>query len=355
MRALSLLSIPLLFLCLNVRAQNPQGYWFSEDKIGFFDGLDNMEMRIDPAGLQYVGSVYYVWEHGLNYQAVSLDGRWLSKDSIEIRELSLVADRNARFHGDCLGVFRLHYSRDSTKEYLTGSWVRSPDSKSDCPSSQVTFFRIIPPNEPRPLPIVVSKRKSHIKTNDQATTTPEGSAPAGSTAASSAGSTGAPAGSAASMNLQQARSSGVASSSPQATSRPNASQVVTQALDPDSLRMVAYKSRHDSTEMIIPHKGDTARLELYDDGIIDHDRISLFMDGNMILKNYELLGHAKVLQIKLGHGTQNNVLSLFAENEGDIPPNTALMVIYLDDKRYEVRLSSDMLTNAKVIFTPVAP
>lgn len=346
MRALSLLSIPLLFLCLNVRAQNPQGYWFSEDKIGFFDGLDNMEMRIDPAGLQYVGSVYYVWEHGLNYQAVSLDGRWLSKDSIEIRELSLVSDRNARFHGDCLGVFHLHYSRDSTKEYLAGSWDRAPDSKSACPSSQVTFFRIIPPNEPRPLPIVVSKRKSHIKTNDQAA--------AAATAATGSPTATTPAGtSAAAMNLKQAGSSGVASSSPQGTSRPNASPVVTPVLDPDSLRMVAYKSRHDSTEMIIPHKSDTARLELYDDGIIDHDRISLFMDGNMILKNYELLGHAKVLQIKLGHGTQNNVLSLFAENEGDIPPNTALMVIYLDDKRYEVRLSSDMLTNAKVIFTPI--
>lgn len=305
MRGSLLLSISFLLLCLSVKAQNPQGYWFSEDKIGFFDGLDNMELRIDPAGSQFVGSVYYVWEHGLNYQAVSLDGRWLSKDSLEIRELSLVADRNARFYGDCLGTFHLHYSRDSTREYLKGSWVRAPDSKSACPSSIVGFFRIIPPNEPRQIPIIVSKKKSHISAGAQPV---------------------------------------VASS---------AAPAVVPVLDPDSLRMVAYKSRRDSTEMIIPHKGDTARLELYDDGIIDHDRISLFMDGNMILKNYELLGHAKVLQIKLGKGTQNNVLSLFAENEGDIPPNTALMIIYLDDKRYEVRLSSDMLTNAKVIFTPV--
>ncbi len=314
MRGSSLLSIPLLFLCLSVKAQNPQGYWFSEDKIGFFDGLDNMEMRIDPAGPQFVGSVFYVWEHGLNYQAVSLDGRWLSKDSLEIRELSLVADRNARFYGDCLGTFHLHYSRDATREYLKGYWVRAPDSKSACPSSIVGFFRIIPPNEPRQIPIIVSKKKSHVSSSAQPV---------------------------------------VASSAPSGSLAPVTTPVVAPVLDPDSLRMIAYKSRRDSTEMIIPHKGDTARLELYDDGIIDHDRISLFMDGNMILKNYELLGHAKVLQIKLGKGTQNNVLSLFAENEGDIPPNTALMVIYLDDKRFEVRLSSDMLTNAKVIFTPV--
>jgi hypothetical protein len=338
MRVLLLLSIPLLFLCLSVKAQNPQGYWFSEDKIGFFDGLDNMEMRIDPAGPQFVGSVYYVWEHGLNYQAVSLDGRWLSKDSLEIRELSLVADRNARFYGDCLGTFHLHYSRDSTKEYLKGSWVRAPQSKSACPSSLVAFFRIIPPEEPRQFPVVVSKRKSHITSKDQA-------AIAATPTPAATGSTP--------FNLKQAGSAGVATGSPQGSSNPAATPVVAPVLDPDSLRMVAYKSRRDTTEMVIPHKGDTARLELYDDGIIDHDRISLFMDGTMILKNYELLGHAKVLQIKLGKGTQNNVLSLFAENEGDIPPNTALMVIYLDDKRYEVRLSSDMLTNAKVIFTPV--
>jgi hypothetical protein len=120
--------------------------------------------------------------------------------------------------------------------------------------------------------------------------------------------------------------------------------------DPDSLRFVSFKSRRDSTELIINHHADSARLEFYDDGIVDHDRISLFLGDSLVLKNYELLATAKTLSIYLRPGLKDHVLSLYAENEGDIPPNTALMVIYIDDQRYEVRLSSDMRTNARVMF-----
>ena len=38
-----------------------------------------------------------------------------------------------------------------------------------------------------------------------------------------------------------------------------------------------------------------------------------------------------------------------AENLGDIPPNTALMVITFGKKRYEVFIASDEKRNAKVV------
>jgi hypothetical protein len=60
-----------------------------------------------------------------------------------------------------------------------------------------------------------------------------------------------------------------------------------------------------------------------------------------------------MMQLILPKGKMENILALYAENEGDIPPNTALMVIYVDDKRFEVRLSSDMKTNAKVVFKSI--
>ncbi|MGP2478125.1 hypothetical protein, partial [Listeria monocytogenes] len=42
-------------------------------------------------------------------------------------------------------------------------------------------------------------------------------------------------------------------------------------------------------------------------------------------------------------------LIIVAENLGDIPPNTALMVVAAGKKRYEVFLSSTEERNAKVI------
>ena len=44
---------------------------------------------------------------------------------------------------------------------------------------------------------------------------------------------------------------------------------------------------------------------------------------------------------------------MLAENLGEIPPNTALMVITAGKERYEVFLSSDEQRNAKVIINYV--
>jgi hypothetical protein len=47
---------------------------------------------------------------------------------------------------------------------------------------------------------------------------------------------------------------------------------------------------------------------------------------------------------------RTNELILYADNLGDIPPNTALMVITDGSSRYEVRLSADLKNNASVRF-----
>ena len=281
-------------------AQNggPQGYWRSDDNKGFFDGLESVEMRVDRAGNTLSGNVYYIWEHGLYFQDVSLGGSTLSGDSLILSEIALVANRNGNFAGDCRGIFHLRYSRDKNMEYLTGIWKKPPGSNARCAETTVTFYRAIH----KEIPISAPLAGPAIQSSSKGVATPF---------------------------------------------------VNTPAVNEDSLRMVSFKTRKDSLELIVPHHGDTARLEFYDNGIIDHDRISLFLGDSLILKNYELLAEPRIMHLDLNKARPENVLSLFAENEGDIPPNTALMVIYVDDQRYEVRLSSDMRTNARVVFKKI--
>ena len=45
-----------------------------------------------------------------------------------------------------------------------------------------------------------------------------------------------------------------------------------------------------------------------------------------------------------------NELTMYAENLGEIPPNTALMVVRDGDKRYEVRISSDYKNSGTIHF-----
>jgi hypothetical protein len=309
-----ILSIAILLTCISTCSlgQGPQGYWLSDNKNGFFEGLDNMEMRIDGAGNTLSGNVYYIWEHGIYYQDISLEGRTLSGDSVELNEMELVTNRNGKFPGDCKGIFHLYYSKQGKKEYLTGIWKKPPGSKLHCPDSKVVFYRMTPDGSP--LRLIAQAKSVPPKTVAQT-----GPAPVIKAAAP-----------------------------------PVAALVVAAPPpDPDSLRWQLFRSRKDSLELVVPHLSDTVNLEFYDDGIIDHDRISLFLGDSLMLKNYELLATPKMMQLILPKGKMENILALYAENEGDIPPNTALMVIYVDDKRFEVRLSSDMKTNAKVVFKSI--
>jgi len=46
---------------------------------------------------------------------------------------------------------------------------------------------------------------------------------------------------------------------------------------------------------------------------------------------------------------------MVADNEGEIPPNTSLMIVKAGDKEYEVRITSTMQKNAKITFKYVKP
>jgi len=95
---------------------------------------------------------------------------------------------------------------------------------------------------------------------------------------------------------------------------------------------------------------ESITLELYDNGIVDHDSVSLYLDDSMIL--YKQLVKAKpiVLNISLGKQTSLNKLKLVAESLGSIPPCTVFMIIKTKKKRYEVNLSSTLNSNAVVEF-----
>ena len=48
--------------------------------------------------------------------------------------------------------------------------------------------------------------------------------------------------------------------------------------------------------------------------------------------------------------TSVNEISMYAENLGKIPPNTALAVIYAGPKRFELPLTSNFIKNATLRF-----
>lgn len=95
-------------------------------------------------------------------------------------------------------------------------------------------------------------------------------------------------------------------------------------------------------------ESDSVRISFYDNGDIDGDSISVFLNKNPILTGQELTAQALNIYIKLDPSKDVNELSMFAENLGKYPPNTALMVVNDGEHRYEIYLSSSLTQNASV-------
>ena len=92
------------------------------------------------------------------------------------------------------------------------------------------------------------------------------------------------------------------------------------------------------------------KIDLYDNGQVDGDTISVFFNGKLIVSSKRLSTTPITLNVKLDPDKVENELVMYAENLGSIPPNTALMVVTVGDKRYEVNITSTDQTNGTVRF-----
>lgn len=94
--------------------------------------------------------------------------------------------------------------------------------------------------------------------------------------------------------------------------------------------------------------GDSVVLSLYDNGEIDGDTVSVFLNNELVLAKVGLRAQAfkHTIAIRPGEVVQ---LTLFAENLGSIPPNTGLLVLTTNDERYQVNFSSTLNKSSSIV------
>jgi hypothetical protein len=93
---------------------------------------------------------------------------------------------------------------------------------------------------------------------------------------------------------------------------------------------------------------DSIRLSFYDNGDIDGDSISVFLNKKPVLANQRLSSRSLNVFVALDTLLDINEISMFADNLGRIPPNTALMIVSDGINRYELYLSSSLTQNGAV-------
>lgn len=107
-----------------------------------------------------------------------------------------------------------------------------------------------------------------------------------------------------------------------------------------------------ANELVREIKVDTGtiRLDFYDNGQIDGDTISVFVDKQAVISMKRLSEKPATVSIFIDLKQSEHEVVMVAENLGSIPPNTALMLVTAGNKRYQLYLTSTKQKNALVRF-----
>lgn len=106
----------------------------------------------------------------------------------------------------------------------------------------------------------------------------------------------------------------------------------------DSLRMNTLREGEKTS---VFWKSNIFKMQIWDAGKEDGDRISILVNGKKVLDNYTISHSVKEISFPLEQ--QHNTIVLHAENEGEIKPNTSKISLFDGDK--EIGLYTNLDTN----------
>jgi hypothetical protein len=130
-----------------------------------------------------------------------------------------------------------------------------------------------------------------------------------------------------------------------------AEPVVKKSVEEVIAKAAEIGGRKSDFSQVVNFKSDSLELSLYDNGEIDGDTVSVYMNGEVILDKQGLRSYAikKTIYIKPGQD-EDFTLVMFAESLGKYPPNTGLLVIHDGNDVYNLRFSSDFQKSSGIVF-----
>ena len=357
----------LLFLGLSLKAQknstqkyssrishqdekeiNYNGQWkggFDETSYGL-SGLGGNDivyvLELNTEGSKVSGYSYTYFHEGSKryYTICRLTGS-LDRDTKEIvvTEVERTKFNTPANFQNCFQTHRLHYEKDSGDiEELRGTWIPAPNQGAGCGTGTTVLSRrvvnkmplgIKPPEKKE---IVKSTVKPPVHKNrpiDQSRKTPE-------------------------IIAQKPPHEKPKTPETEITKN-NIGDTPIEKPEMKSFNKVAeplrgFETRRKDIVKTITIEQPTFRLDFYDNGEIDGDSITVFYNGKIVLSHQRLSDKPVSLTLALDKNAKENIVTMYADNLGTIPPNTALMIVTDGSKRYEVRIESDLAKSGSVIF-----
>lgn len=347
-----------LFLCFTVAvsfSQKINGQWR-----GYFDSkgdivlssADNTEyvLEIEINGSKVSGFSYSYFQGRKYYVICKLEGTYYAASkSLKVIETERIKGNTPPDFQDCFQVHYLTYEKEGKVEKLAGRWITAPGQRSGCGDGSTTLTRrtldknLSAFNKPRTQQPIA--KKTTPKTNTiTAKSKPNPAVPKKTQPV-----------------VKAPAKPKTAPVSPIETVKqlPEKKDPVPLKVEPPQIKKTEinevktglnFEKRKADVLKTIQIENETFNVNLYDNGEVDGDSISLFYNNKLILSHKRLSEKPITLTLDASTGEAVNELTMYAENLGEIAPNTALMVVMDGEKRYEVRISSDLKNSGTIRF-----
>ncbi|MDQ6813238.1 MAG: hypothetical protein M3040_05855 [Bacteroidota bacterium] len=342
--------------------KNITGIWkgyFVQSSFGFTDDRYKFEVQLAQLANDALNGVTYSYKTTVFYGKAEAKGINTTKtNNIILNELKLVDLKIADRSDPCLMTCYLEYNKMGDLETLTGTYSsRNVRDKADCGSGKV-YLEKTPASDFYKEDFVI-KRENELKKKEKSfatKTTTSGKPVAKTTVAKKPilkpGAEG---------NLIEVPKKKLPAvptpSAPETVVVPKKEEPL-KTPEPPAIKVLPkpeiLKSRdNEIVKTIITHVKEF-KIDLYDNGEIDGDRISVYHNNELIVSNKTLTDKPISFTIKADEKAAVHEFVMVAENLGSIPPNTALMIITAGTQRYELFVTSTEQKNAvvRVVYQP---
>jgi len=346
------------FFSFLLKAQNFNGQWKggfvdnSTSFIGFGGEKIDYVLELESHGTEVTGYSYtYFSDQGKRYYTICKLRGTVNKST---KEIVVTEYERTKFNtppeiSNCFQTHRLKYVKESADtESLQGSWVPAPNQTGNCGYGRTSLARTIVkrivPDEPKVYVPPVKKDQPFRDMNRQQQVTKQ-TKPIVKDQSKRTTTTSTP---------PLVKNNDVKKNiSPQIDTVRREISTVKPPAKKDELitSKLKFEDRVNTVLKTIAIKNKTFTVDFYDNGEIDGDSISVFFNGKLVLSHKMLSYKAISLTLTIDPDREVNELVMYADNLGEIPPNTALMIVHDGDNRYEQRIESDLGRNGTIRFS----
>jgi hypothetical protein len=340
---------------------------YGEDRYKF-------EVQLDQRAREFSG-VTYSYKTTVFYGKASCDGTVNPKTKkVLLKELRIEEVRMTQGTDACIMTLFLTYTKNGDEEFLEGSYTSMNTRDSSNCGRGTVFLRKVPTSDFYKEPFLVKREEEakRKKTTVIAKTTPSTQKKVTTAPKTTPNSTVKKTTTPPNTTAKKTTTPPVASTKktvPPPVKKDTAQReiakttpnTVAKPAKIDSVRSPEKKiasvpvprvisNRQNELVRTITVNTTDVTVDLYDNGTIDNDTVSVYLDKKLVVSKQRLTERAITVKLKLDEENDYHELVMVAENLGEIPPNTSLMVVRAGDKQYEVRITSNEQKNAVVIF-----